>query len=119
MPTHGFEGSFCMTVKTHRRRTLATATTYRITSTLLLAAISWGVTGQWIESLVVTLSFAFLATALYYFNDRAWERTDWGRKGESMLDITGSRPSKSTLHAGSPEWSDIIPVVHEFLEEAS
>jgi uncharacterized membrane protein len=68
-----------MTVKTHRIRTLASAITYRATSTVLLAAISYVVTGLWVESLVVTASFAIGATVLYYFNDRAWERTDWGR----------------------------------------
>lgn len=71
-----------MTTKTHRKRTLASAVTYRATSTLLLGIISYLVTGQWIDSLEVTLIFALLATVLFYFNDRAWERTDWGRKGE-------------------------------------
>ncbi len=67
-------------MKTHRKRTLASAFTYRTTSTVLLAAMSYLVTGQWVESAVVTLTFALAATVLFYFNDRAWERTDWGRK---------------------------------------
>ena len=69
-----------MTIKTDRKRTLASAVTYRATSTVLLGMISYLITGQWIESLAVTVTFAILATVLYYFNDRAWERTDWGRK---------------------------------------
>jgi uncharacterized membrane protein len=69
-----------MPVSTERKRSIATAITYRVASTVLLALISYFVTGQWLESLFVTLTFAFFATVLYYFNDRAWERTDWGRK---------------------------------------
>ena len=70
-----------MTVRTDRRRTLASAVTYRVTSTILLAGITYLVSGQIFDSAVITVSFAFLATILFYFNDRAWERTDWGRKG--------------------------------------
>jgi uncharacterized membrane protein len=69
-----------MTTKTHRKRSLASAVTYRVTSTAILAVISYAVTGAWIDSLTVTLAFAASATVLFYFNDRAWERTDWGRK---------------------------------------
>ena len=69
-----------MTTKTDRKRTLASAVTYRFASSVLLAGISYFVTGAWIDSLTVTLAFAVTATALFYFNDRAWERTDWGRK---------------------------------------
>jgi uncharacterized membrane protein len=69
-----------LTARTERKRSLASAFTYRVTSTILLAVISYFVTGQWLESLFVTVTFAFFATVLYYFNDRAWERTDWGRK---------------------------------------
>jgi uncharacterized membrane protein len=69
-----------MPATTHRKRTIASAITYRVTSTMLLGVISYLVTGQWFESLVVTITFAILATIIFYFNDRAWERTDWGRK---------------------------------------
>ena len=107
-----------MTAKTQRKRTIASAITYRVTSTVLLAAISWLVTGQWVESLIVTLSFALLATALYYFNDRAWERTDWGRKAgaPAVPEPTPFRISPSSKSAGV---AGLIPLAREFLEEAS
>ena len=69
-----------MTAKTNRKRTLASAVTYRLASSILLAVISYLVTGAWIDSLAVTATFAVTATIVFYFNDRAWERTDWGRK---------------------------------------
>ena len=75
-----------MTVKTNRRRTLASAITYRLASTALLAVITYAVSGELFESAVITISFAILATVLFYFNDRAWERTDWGRKGSETKD---------------------------------
>lgn len=69
-----------MTVGTERKRTLASAVTYRIASTILLMAVTYTVAGQLFESAVITISFAILATVVFYANDRAWERTDWGRK---------------------------------------
>ena len=108
-----------MTVKTHRKRTLASAITYRITSSILLAVISFTVTGQWIESLTVTASFAILATVLFYFNDRAWERTDWGRQAEGPAVADGSSLSTQTSLGVSSPWSNVIRVQHQLLEEAS
>jgi uncharacterized membrane protein len=65
---------------TERKRTLASAITYRVTSTILLMILSYLIAGQLIESIAISVSFALLATILFYFNDRAWERTDWGKK---------------------------------------
>lgn len=69
-----------LTIKTHRKRTLASALTYRVSSTMLLMALSYLIVGQLVTSIELSLSFAILATVLFYFNDRAWERTDWGRR---------------------------------------
>ena len=93
--------------------------TYRVASTILLAAISYVITGQWLESLAVTLTFALLATVLFYFNDRAWERTDWGRKGGGPLETSGSGFDSGGAGRTSHVASEFIPLRHEFLEEAS
>jgi uncharacterized membrane protein len=69
---------------TERKRTLASAITYRVVSTILLMILSYLIAGQLIESIAISVSFAVLATILFYFNDRAWERTDWGRKGDDQ-----------------------------------
>ncbi len=95
-----------MTVKTYRKRTIVSAITYRVTSTVLLAVISFAVTGLWFESMVVTLTFAFLATVLFYFNDRAWERTDWGRKAEGPAGvpvIASSLPGREVEPGPAPD----------------
>ncbi len=69
-----------MTAKTHRKRTLASAITYRVVSTVALAFISYFVSGKLFDSAIITVTYAVIATILFYVNDRAWERTDWGRK---------------------------------------
>ncbi len=93
-------GPLRLTVKTYRKRTIVSAITYRVTSTLLLAVISFAVTGLWFESILVTLTFAFFATVLFYFNDRAWERTDWGRRAEGPM---GVQVMVSSLPGGEVE----------------
>ena len=93
--------------------------TYRVTSTVLLAGISYVITGQWLESLAVTLSFALLATFLFYFNDRAWERTSWGKLPQGAVEAPSSGSLSHVGVSGSRFPSDVIPLRHEFLEEAS
>ena len=54
--------------------------TYRAVSTILLKVLSYWIAGTLTESITITVSFAILATIFFYLNERAWERTDWGRK---------------------------------------
>jgi uncharacterized membrane protein len=65
-----------------RKRRLASAITYRVASTIPLMIVSYLIAGELIESIIISVSFAVLATILFYLDDRAWERTDWGRKGD-------------------------------------
>ena len=64
---------------TQKKRTLAVAATYRVASSVLLAVVTYLITGEFFDSSAITLAFAVVATAVYYVNDRAWERTGWGR----------------------------------------
>ncbi len=109
----------CLTVKPGRKRTIASAITYRAISTILLGVISWVVTGEWVESLAVTLTFAFLATVLYYFNDRAWERTDWGRKAEGPIETSGPVTHRTKPRLTPHVATELIPLWRDLLEEAS
>ena len=68
-----------MTAKTQRKRTIASALTYRTVSTIALAIISYALTGALVSSATITIVYAIAATLLFYINDRGWERTDWGR----------------------------------------
>ena len=106
-----------MTVKTHRKRTIASALTFRAISTFLLWTITYAVSGEAVTSVVITVIFAVLATVLFYFNDRAWERTNWGRKTESAVQTGASQVLVSRSNLSFP--SALMPLKHEFLEEAS
>ena len=55
------------------------AVTYRAAATALLGGITFWVTGQSTDSSVITVAFAALSTGIYYINDRAWEKSSWGR----------------------------------------
>ena len=68
-------------VVTERKRTLASAVPYRVASTVLLMVITYLISGVLFDSVVITATFAVLATVVFYLNERAWERTSWGRKG--------------------------------------
>lgn len=74
-----------MPITTEKRRSLAMAVTYRVLSSILLACITYWVTGELVSSMVVTVTFAILATVLFYANDRAWEQTDWGKRPSNGL----------------------------------
>ena len=54
-----------MTVKTHRKRTIASAITYRTLSTIALAVISYLISGKLFDSAAITISFAVVATLIF------------------------------------------------------
>lgn len=64
-------------METHKRTLLKTAI-YRGFTTIILFAISWLYTGNFIESSVITIIFNVLATIFYYMHERMWMRTNWG-----------------------------------------
>jgi uncharacterized membrane protein len=66
-------------VNNTRKRTLVSAITYRAAATVLLGVISYTVTGEFTDTSVITVAFTVLATVVYYFNERAWNRVDWGK----------------------------------------
>ena len=108
-----------MNPRTERKRTVASAFTYRVASTLVLWIITYLVSGQFIDSMFITVTFAILATGVFYFNDRAWERTDWGRKADATVGRLDLRSSQPPMMQDPQGWSEYKPLQHEFLEEAS
>ena len=62
------------------RRSLFKALTWRVTATMDTFIISWLITGKlsWATDIagVEILTKMFL----YYFHERMWNRTDWGKK---------------------------------------
>jgi uncharacterized membrane protein len=66
----GFEG---------HRRSLAKATTWRITGSLDTFVISFILTGQWTVAGSIAAAELFTKIALYYFHERLWAMVSWGR----------------------------------------
>ena len=64
-------------------RYLAKTVTYRIPAILGTLALSWAITRNIGESASITIIIHVFLTALYYVNERAWDRSDWGRRTRS------------------------------------
>ena len=47
---------------------------------VILGALAWLFTRDWQETTLITITFHAIRLVLYYFHERAWERTGWGRK---------------------------------------
>jgi len=62
-----------------RLRSLVKSATWRIMGIFVLGAISWVITGNWIETTYITVAFNAIQIVLYYFHERLWERAKWGK----------------------------------------
>mgnify|MGYP005850532315 FL=1 len=47
---------------------------------MILGVLSWFFTRDWEQTTLITVTFHAIRVVLYYFHERAWERTDFGRK---------------------------------------
>jgi len=45
----------------------------------LLFVIAWLLTGDWMQTSIITVVFHGVRVVLYYFHERAWERVRWGK----------------------------------------
>jgi len=61
------------------KRSLVKAITYRASASLALAIISWFYTGNLLETSFITIIFTIVATIIYYFHERVWDRIKWER----------------------------------------
>jgi uncharacterized membrane protein len=61
-------------------RSLAKTITWRVVATAITLAVVYAFTGSLGEASVITLTAAVLLAIGYYFHERAWERTHWGRR---------------------------------------
>jgi len=62
-----------------RLRSLVKSITWRIMGILVLGTITWIITGDWIETTYITVTFNVIQVILYFFHERLWERTNWGK----------------------------------------
>lgn len=63
-----------------RLRSWVKSITWRIIGIVILGVLSWFFTRDWEQTTLITVTFHAIRVVLYYFHERAWERTDFGRK---------------------------------------
>ena len=61
-----------------KKRSLAKVISWRAVGIVFWPTISYIITGDWIETGLLTGAFLFM-TFMYYFHERIWDRIKWGR----------------------------------------
>ncbi|HLD49463.1 MAG TPA: DUF2061 domain-containing protein [archaeon] len=67
-------------MKETHSRSVSKAITYRIAATIALGIITWIYTKEFFTTSAITIVFTIVATALFYLNERAWNRIKWGKR---------------------------------------
>lgn len=62
------------------KRSLVKTFGYRAAIIVTNGAVVYGLTGKWDLALGVSSATAVLNTAMYYANERLWNKIDWGRR---------------------------------------
>lgn len=64
--------------KETRSRSFAKAVSYRIICIVMLAIVTYAVTGDIYEMTYIVVIFQSIQAVLYYVHERVWERIGWG-----------------------------------------
>ena len=70
-----------------RTRSWVKSVTWRIAGVGILGVITYGFTKDLAQTTGITLFFHILRFALYYWHERLWERTSWGRVRHPLADF--------------------------------
>ena len=62
-----------------RKRSNVKSVTWRVAGIVILGVITYAITRDMGATTGVTLAFHGVRFVLYYFHERLWERSDWGR----------------------------------------
>lgn len=60
------------------KRSIAKSISFRIISIIVLALITYLITGNIVEMTYIVIIFQAIQTFVYYFHERLWEKTTWG-----------------------------------------
>jgi uncharacterized membrane protein len=66
--------------QTTHKRSITKAIIYRGVSVLLVALISYFVTGNFLSASRIAIVFFGVETGLYYVNERIWTNIRWGKE---------------------------------------
>jgi len=61
-----------------RKRSIAKAISYRIICIIMLALVTYLITGDIFEMTSIVIVFQSIQMFIYYFHERLWERIKWG-----------------------------------------
>ena len=65
-------------MKEIRKRSLVKAVSYRIICIVMLAIITYLITGDILQMTSIVVIFQSIQMLIYYLHERAWERIKWG-----------------------------------------
>ena len=61
--------------------------TWRVIGIVLLGVIAYAITGDLAQMTVITILFHGIRLVLYYYHERVWERTSWGKIKHPLADL--------------------------------
>ena len=62
-----------------RLRSMVKSIIYRLLSIIGTSVISWFITHDVKETVLITIVIQVFLVVLYYLNERVWNRIDWGK----------------------------------------
>ena len=77
-------------------RSLVKSITWRVLGVILLGIIVYAVTGDFKKMTIINILFHGIQIILYYFHERIWEKTSWGKNIHplSCLPVKGNLTKK-------------------------
>ncbi|MES2006731.1 MAG: DUF2061 domain-containing protein [Patescibacteria group bacterium] len=66
------------------KRTLTKTIVWRVIGTLITLMVTFAFTGEIKQATNITLVVAALLAVGYYFNERIWDKIEWGRRHHSL-----------------------------------
>jgi uncharacterized membrane protein len=70
-----------------RKRSMVKSITWRVIGIVLLGVIAYAITGDLTQMTVITILFHGIRLVLYYYHERVWERTSWGKIKHPLADL--------------------------------
>jgi len=71
------------------KRSLTKTIIWRVIATLITLVVTYMFTGELRQATNITLVIAVLLMVGYYFNERVWDRVQWGRKDHAFSTQSG------------------------------
>ena len=65
-------------MKESKKRSIVKAISYRIICIIMLALVTFLITGDIIEMTTIVIVFQSIQMFIYYYHERLWERIKWG-----------------------------------------